>query len=444
MPIEGVNVAFSDTPLEATPTWTRLDATPNLIGQYTIQRGRQDELSRTQTGVATIALIDSGGLLDPTNAGALGTVDPYTQAAIALQHPNTSTWYTLFRGFVDELEYDVHPAQSVMFGSLGLVDIFDMLASIEISPGGTFGQNPNPAWVDAENVFYEDASPVQARFEAILTAIGVPAALFEVFTGNVVIDETVVAAGTSVLSVLQDAADAEFPGLANLYVDKDGVIRFKGRQPRFRPTVVEYDVNVWKAGDGEAALADGNMAQIRGLKFSRSKAAIINAALALPQPPLEGFTEAQITGNIVTDSSSITAYGLRTWSAENLLTLAGTTTGNNALQETQLFSEYYVANYKDPTNRVNQITFRSIHPDDPRSAATWNVLCRVELGDIIRLTVTHPGGGGFSEEDFFVDGINYTVGPADPDVVPDVTLTVDVTPRALYNTNPFDSDPDPA
>ena len=101
-----------------------------------------------------------------------------------------------------------------------------------------------------------------------------------------------------------------------------------------------------------------------------------------------------------------------------------------------------MANFADPQTRVSQVVFRSIRPDDPRAPWVWRVLCEVEINDIIRLTVDHPGGGGFAAEDFFVEGITYEVGPLN-DEYDNVTLTLDVTPRANYNTNPFDSDPDP-
>lgn len=444
MALEGVAVDFASSPLATSPSWTRLDIDPyRVVSSYTISRGRQDELSRTQTGVASIEFADETGILDTTNSSsALWRQDIYSPVGIALQHAVTDAWYTIYRGLIASLNYEVDPSQNAMFGNLDCVDLFDLLASIEVYPTGDFGQQMGgDPWFDEANLFYPAGDSPKQRIEAILDAIGVPSVFYEIFSGNVHLDETVVQTGASILSMIQDIADAEFPGLANVFVDKEGVIRFKGRQPRFRPDVVEYDVNVWKVGDGAACEIDGNMAQIRRLQFSRSRENLINSALALPQAPLEGFTEAQIAGNTVTDTSSMGSFGTRSWSAENLLTQTGVITGNDSFEETQLFAQYYVDNYKTPRDRVNQITFRSVLPEHEFATPTWNVLCRVELGDILRLTVTHPGGGGFIEEDFFVDGIRYDVQPARD--VPDVTLTCDVTPRAFYDTNPFDDDVDP-
>lgn len=443
--IAGVSVAPDAAWNDATPVWYDLRQIPSFVRSINISRGRQDELTKTGTGTADISVNDEFGYLDPTRSANpfRANFDVLKPMAIALRNPVTDESVTIYRGFIESFSSTVAGSQVVTFTDVQLVDMFDILGAVEVAPGAAFGQTP-PAQ-SAGDVFYEDASPgPQVRIEGALDEADVPAALYLINSGNVSIQETVYAPGTSILTICQDAADAEFPGVANLYVSKEGIVRFTGRQPRFRPAVVEYDIDTWVAGDGTAIGFDDTIAQIRGLVFSRQKEAIINAALATPQIFDADETEyqANITAALVSDATSILQYGVRTWTAENLLTDTGLATGNDKWEETNLFATYYVANYKDPQVRVRQIVFKSVHPDDPRAAATWALICGVELNDIITLHVQIPGGGEFNGVDFFVEGITYEIAPLDPDY-DDVTLTLDVTPRAHYNTNPFDGDPDP-
>jgi hypothetical protein len=63
-------------------------------------------------------------------------------------------------------------------------------------------------------------------------------------------------------------------------------------------------------------------------------------------------------------------------------------------------------------------------------------MCGVDISDIIRLKTTHHNGVGGFDEDFFVEGLHYTASPLSDNYV-DVELTLDVSPRALYDANPF-------
>jgi hypothetical protein len=130
-------------------------------------------------------------------------------------------------------------------------------------------------------------------------------------------------------------------------------------------------------------------------------------------------------------------YGIRSWSAENLLTLrgwsgGGPTLGSLTLTEIARFTAYYVANYHEPKNRVTLCGFRSMRPEQAHAAATWALLCQVEIADLIDITVGSPGGGGFEVESFFVEGVHQTVEPLNPsyDLV---TLTLDLSPQAYFD-----------
>ena len=109
----------------------------------------------------------------------------------------------------------------------------------------------------AGNVFYED-DPVtgpQIRINQALADANWPSGLSSVFTGNVNLNETVYSPGESILAVIHDAADAEFPGVANFYVDRYGVVCFHGRNARFNPSstasdATHWDFHVWDVGLG--------------------------------------------------------------------------------------------------------------------------------------------------------------------------------------------------
>jgi len=249
-----------------------------------------------------------------------------------------------------------------------------------------------------------------------------------IFTGNVRMQASSYSSGQSILEVIDDAAEAEFPGIANRFVSKTGVFTFHGRLARFSPGDYGlHGIHTWKLGDGAAIADDTSTVQIRGLGWNRPRKAIINSAICTPKGIKPSYRAAQI----VQDAASIAAYGIHSWSAEDLYVLHGVLTGNNALDECLLFANYYIATRKEPLTQVNQITVRSLDPSDPRAAQVWNFLCNAEIGDVITLTTTNPGGGGFAD-DFFIEGLHYTVEPLQPGYQ-NVTLELNVSPRGWFD-----------
>jgi hypothetical protein len=63
------------------------------------------------------------------------------------------------------------------------------------------------------------------------------------------------------------------------------------------------------------------------------------------------------------------------------------------------------------------------------------VLTQVDISDMFSVSTTHPGGGGF-DEDYFVEGVTYDIEAMTGDYA-HVVLTCDVSPRSLYDTDPF-------
>src|SRR5690242_20624127 len=106
MPDGRVLVAFDDGPLVASPTWTRLDDTDDLIAQIDIQTGKQTLDDQTGTGTAVVSVNDTDGLFDPLN-----TLSPYfgkldgKQILLQAWNPVTATWESQFRGTVRNYGY---------------------------------------------------------------------------------------------------------------------------------------------------------------------------------------------------------------------------------------------------------------------------------------------------------------------------------------------------
>jgi hypothetical protein len=124
---------------------------------------------------------------------------------------------------------------------------------------------------------------------------------------------------------------------------------------------------------------------------------------------------------------------LRSWSAENLATLGGT--GTTALQETALMATYIIDNFASPQTRVGALTFRPQRPSGTSGAATWALMCGVDISDRMSITTTHVGGGGFAEYQF-VEGVHYEIVPMNAQHH-EVTMTLDVSPASYFTSNPF-------
>ncbi len=402
-----------------------------IVSHYEIHRGRSSELERTDTGTATITMIDTNGSLDPS--GGSTDFDPMKPVAIALRNPVTGVSSTIFRGHVARWSYDMYPNEKYAIATVDCVDGMDVLAAVEMTPspvatGAAFGDVIFDA--HAGNIVYYEDDQVAHRINQVLDECGWPAGEREVFSGNVKLQETVYAPRSPALTVITDAADAEFPGVANFLISKDGKAVFHGRLARFNPTDAQYKISTWRAGDMANVAADSSRAVIFALDYDKDKDKIINSALATPKD----IADSAIEGQRVENTGSQSAYGTRSWSAENLLTLFGHNGNTTAAVETKKYATYYVNNYATPRTRVNRITFKTVPTSSTYASQVWGVMCGVDVSDIIRLKTTHLAGG--FDEDFYVEGIHYSVDPLNDQYLA-VQVDLDVSPKSYYSSNPF-------
>lgn len=410
------------------PDWVCLDDIENLVAQIDIDRGRQTEQDTTDTSTAVIHLNDTEGLFDSGNALSpfYGKIDGI-QVALQLYNPVADVWVPQFRGHITNWGYDLHPSQVVSNIQVECEDLFAMLEATKLYPG-LAGHPGGPDGV----VFYEDAT-FQLRLTKLMQDAGLDPDMYSIFTGNVIVQETNYDPDDSLLVAVRDTVDAEFPTVANVYTDKRGRVCAHGRLARFDPDTTmigtDWEFTRWKAGDLAAIIADGPRAQIRPqFSLSRDVRKILNTAISYPM----GILEADIPGQVSYDATSRDRYGPKPWEARDLIVEEGTTTGLTANQETKLFADYIIANYKDPKLRVEALTLRSMNPDDSRAAATWAMLCGQDINDIVELYAGYPGGTGV-DENFYIEGSSMTIKPAGAGAGPDdVELSLNVSSAQYY------------
>jgi hypothetical protein len=238
---------------------------------------------------------------------------------------------------------------------------------------GLFGDTP-PAGSEGV-VFYEDTD-FQTRLVQLAADAQWPAERTQFFTGNVDVQET------NVRRRRQHPRRDARRRRRRVSVPREPVHEQGGRRVRARPQGAFdpegtasgptglHPVEGRRRGRGRARLGSG--ADPAAADVVAATVADRQRRARLPEVPDRGtgggtFVEADIPGQIRSDATSITKYGYRSWSAPGLLTLAGTTTGNDAKDETALYGDYVKANYKDPHTRVEALTFKSMRPEDPRA-----------------------------------------------------------------------------
>jgi hypothetical protein len=428
---EGLSVAPGSTLKTVLPSWTRLDNAGGglRLSSVEIRRGRQDEFEQTETGTMTATFNDRNSDLDPTSVDYISR-----PLAFAVRNPVTDTWHPRFRGAVDDHEYELDPSGLVK-GTVTLeaVDALDYFSNFHLhpNPNGVGPPGDPPPARSTGFVFYEDTlvTGPQIRINQALADCEFPSGLTSIFTGNVNVLEAKYSPGESILSVMRDAADAEFPGIGNLFVDKYGVVCFHGRNARFDPTgtaatATHWDFHSWTAGTGGI--------QIRPpFSVASSRRPLRNQAMAYPS---DMRAKDRLT-QVVEDLASIAAHGGRSWEATDLMTKDGIVTGNTGPEECLAFAQYIINNYASPAPRVSQLSFKALWPSDIRGPDLWEFVTQVDVSDQIVLTREFPGGGGIAAETYFVEGISETwrYGVKDLDTgFPFLDMTLDLSPATYW------------
>jgi len=108
--------------------------------------------------------------------------------------------------------------------------------------------------------------------------------------------------------------------------------------------------------------------------------------------------------------------------------------GRSGQEECLLFAKYFVENLKAPHKQIRQVTFKSIHPDDPRAPAVWNLMTQMDISDKLNLSVD---AGGVSNINYYVEGSRKVVRVLNPEF-DYMEVSPNLSPEALYATNVFE------
>lgn len=462
---DGICIAFGQNAFATSPTWTRLDdptapvfgfkaAAPhntNCVSNWTVDRGRTYEQDKTSTGTATITLQDPNGLFDPTNPNSpfYGKIGPMNRVSISLFNPSNKAYTVVFTGFVEQWSWNITTEENLEIATMSLVDGFEPLSRAELVPdqtGAIYAAAGNGTTVVVGD---SSTTACQTRINGLLDTAGWPtdglsgptSRWRNINTGNVYLQPVSYNPGTSTLAAIQDCADAEFPGVSNVFINKAGALTFYGRYPRFQPTNFPQDIQLWQVADANAADTFG-AARIADIQWNIDQTHLYNACLCYPA----NIIQTDVAGQLYTDSASAAIYGYRALTLDDLLVGGQPSTPSqpaaNAKQTCLFYAQYYVQNYKTAQVRISHLEFHSRLPGDSQSNA---FLSGVEIGDLLTVFTSGPGGGGFSKgtlppnpNQFFVEGIHYSVQPglAGPNLF-DITMTLDVSPREWFLTMPW-------
>ncbi len=453
-----VLIAWDDGPLEPSPTWTRIDDPTgvtfplNFVSGYDTSNGRQTLISQTDTGTATVYIFDRTGLLDDRNVSStyIGKLSG-RQIVLQLFNPVTSIWEPQFRGLIDDYTYDIDATAVNSSGDpinatiqIQCVDMFDYLNGYGLTPG-LDGVTP-PVGAEDSVYYAPTLGTVDDRILAILGNANIDSSMSLVASGNVPVQQSKYNADESALTALRDAADAELPFIANIYVDRFGRFAFRGRNSRFYPDDVaaepgsDWDFQRWPLG-GDTYLSDVTRGKMRVLSYARDRNELINAAICYPQ----GIAAKDIPGQVFANTSSITAYGKHSAAPMSDLIVAGSGTAFTANSECLLYAELLVKNKKDPRVSITSLELRSVNPTDAHAGPTWGAICGADISHIVNVAIGYPGGTGFTgsspQDDYYIEGRSLTVRPANS-AYDDVTVALEVSP-AVWSMNLDGVFPDP-
>ncbi len=451
IPAGRVLIAWDDGPLVAEPTWTPIDQggstfPHDFVSGYDTRSGRQTLISQTETGTATVYVKDRSGLFDDRNGSS-----PFQgklsgrQIMLQLYNPVDAAWEPQFRGLIDDYRYTMDGSAVGADGNpvvadieIDCVDMFDYLNGYLLTPG----LDGDSAPAGSEDSVYYPASGVGDfvgdRILEILTDANIDPSMSVLASGNVQVIETKYNSDESALAALRDAADAELPFIANIYINRLGLFCFRGRYSRFAPDAVaaagggSWDFTRWPMGDGKAIQADPTRAQVRLLSYSRDRADLINAAMCYPQ----GTAATAIPDQVYADPTSITNYGKHMAAPLTDLITAqyagpGTISPDDGKTQCYLYAELLVKNKKDPRICPTTLQLKAINPSDFRASATWAVLTRSDISHIANIAVGYAGGTGLmgaaTVDDYYIEGRALTVRPANTSY-DQVDLDLELTP----------------
>ena len=94
--------------------------------------------------------------MDPTNVFGpfYNKLNPGKQIAVLLRHQISGVWHPVFRGFIDDLQFQIdYESPNVLRGTISGIDMMAKLTNAEVVPGNAGDGDPE----DAGTVYYAEA-----------------------------------------------------------------------------------------------------------------------------------------------------------------------------------------------------------------------------------------------------------------------------------------------
>ena len=374
-----------------------------------------------------------------------------------LLNPHTEQYGNLFTGFTEtwDFTYPMTPGSMLMEAAVSCVDGFDALNRAEMPPDKA-NTTTIPPFVGLDAVKGRMLYILSFFAGAPYSGDSFPTDPGAIFSGNVNVFNAIYNPQTSLLTGIQDTADAEFPNVSNTFMDKFGNLAFRGRATRFTPEqystfgvpTVGQPISFWNVGDANAcdtwptnppgSPTSQAMAPFNDLAWDLDQTTLVNACECYPGNI--GTQTSAVTDQLRTNALSVLKYGPRVLSIPDLYTAGSPASTSNpflnppgltAKQGCLLYADYFVSNLATPQPHISTLKFQTVAPGTTQGNQWWKMVCGVEIGDVIVLYVTDPGGGGFQAEQFFVEGIHYTITIGGP--YPQIAMTLDVSPRSWFS-----------
>ena len=159
------------------------------------------------------------------------------QIMLQLYNPVTATWEIRWRGHVDQIDRTIvdTPGAPLADTAIQCVGIFDYLGGVKFLPGHAWRHRRSAAGGDDRGGVLRGRDASTTGSSRCSTTPDIVSTMSVVFTGNVDVNETLYDPDDVILQAVRDAADAEWPGVANFYEDRFGRAVFHGRFARFDP-----------------------------------------------------------------------------------------------------------------------------------------------------------------------------------------------------------------
>jgi len=274
-------------------------------------------------------------------------IRPGRRIRVTAEHPDTNVEYPVFYGIVRE--WDVNYPNQIGAVVARATDLMTDLAVTDVEVTTSAGTPGN-------------------AFRQVMAAAGI--SRFTAVSGSSTLQETVFS--TPALQATQLIEQSE---LGTAYTDRDGIIRFEGRN-----TVLSQE----RSAVSQATFGAGHLL-FRDLELDYDSDQIRNAI---------SLTRDGGTAQTAESTDSIAEYGKRSFSRSGLM--------NATDSELEDLADYLLGGFSEPAVRVRSITIDPMnHPD-----LLTQALAR-EIRDRVTVQYQPPAGGTQISQEVFISGIQH-------------------------------------